>query len=107
LASSSIRCFAASSVATRGYLESTVNPATGGYFLPKVTVRLFGEDASSALALGGYLRDAYEEAEEFCRLLQQRVKGAGFFKTLLLRRLGSSMEAGRSTVSEVVEQCAR
>lgn len=87
---------------TRGYLESTINPATGGYFLPKVAVRLFGEDANDALGLGGYLRDAYEEAEVFCRLLQQRVRGAGFFKTLLLRRLGSSMEAGRNTVTKLL-----
>ena len=87
---------------TRGYLEATVNPATGGYFLPKVTVRLFGEDDASALGLGGYLRDAYEEAENFSHLLQQRVRGAGFFKTLLLRRLGSSMEAGRNTVMRLL-----
>ncbi len=87
---------------TRGYLEATVNPATGGYYLPRVTVRLFGEDASQSVNLGGYLREAYDEAEEFCRLLQQRVKGAGFFKTLLLRRLGSSMEAGRKTVLKLL-----
>ena len=87
---------------TRGYLEAMINPATGDYYLPRVTVRLFGEAASSSLGLGGYLRDAYTEAEEFCRLLQQRVKGAGFFKTLLLRRLGSSMEAGRNTVVKLL-----
>ncbi|MCV2422718.1 phospholipase D-like domain-containing protein [Paucibacter sp. DJ4R-1] len=89
---------------TRSYLEATINPATGGYYLPRVAVRLFGEDAGSSLALGGYLREAYTEAEEFCRLLQQRVKGAGFFKTLLLRRLGSSMEAGRRTVLRLLGQ---
>lgn len=87
---------------TRGYLESTINPATGDYYLPKVSVRLFGEDDAGALGLGGYLRDAYQEAEEFCRLLQQRIRGAGFFKTLLLRRLGSSMEAGRKTVIKLL-----
>ncbi len=87
---------------TRSYLEATINPATGGYFLPRVAVRLFGEDPSNSLGLGGYLRDAYVEAEEFCRLLQKRVKGAGFFKTLLLRRLGSSMEAGRKTVEKLL-----
>lgn len=87
---------------TRGYLEAMINPATGDYYLPRVTVRLFGEDENSALGLGGYLRDAYLEAEEFCRLLQQRVKGAGFFKTLLLRRLGSSMQAGRNTVVKLL-----
>lgn len=87
---------------TRAYLEATINPATGGYFLPKVAVKLFGEDDTGALVLGSYLRDAYQEAETFSQLLQQRVKGAGFFKTLLLRRLGSSMEAGRRTVSRLL-----
>lgn len=89
---------------TRAYLEATINPATGGYFLPKVTVKLFGEENEDALVLGGYLREAYEEAENFSSLLQKRVKGAGFFKTLLLRRLGSSMEAGRRTVSKLLGQ---
>ena len=87
---------------TRAYLEATVNSATGDYFLPKVTVKLFGEDNEGALVLGSYLRDAYTEAEEFSQLLQQRVKGAGFFKTLLLRRMGSSMEAGRRTVAKLL-----
>ena len=87
---------------TRAYLEATINPATGSYFLPKVAVKLFGEEDEGALALGGYLHEAYEEAEAFSSLLQQRVKGAGFFKTLLLRRLGSSMEAGRRTVSKLL-----
>ena len=87
---------------TRAYLEATINPATGSYFLPKVAVKLFGEEDEGALVLGGYLHEAYEEAEAFSSLLQQRVKGAGFFKTLLLRRLGSSMEAGRRTLSKLL-----
>lgn len=87
---------------TRGYLEEMINPATGSYFLPKVAVKLFGEEDDSAIILGGYLLDAYREAEEFSRLLQQRVQGAGFFKTLLLRRLGSSMEAGRRTITKLL-----
>jgi PLD-like domain/Helicase conserved C-terminal domain/SNF2-related domain len=87
---------------TRAYLEATINPATGSYFLPKVTVKLFGEEDEGALVLGGYLGEAYREAEAFSLLLQQRVKGAGFFKTLLLRRLGSSMEAGRRTLSKLL-----
>ena len=87
---------------TRGYLEEMINPVTGSYFLPKVTVKLFGEENESALVLGGYLHEAYQEAETFSRLLQQRVRGAGFFKTLLLRRLGSSMEAGRRTLRKLL-----
>jgi hypothetical protein len=87
---------------TRAYLESTINEATGEYFLPKVSVRLFGEEDDGALNLGGYLQEAYAEAEHFSVLLQQRVRGAGFFKTLLLRRLGSSMEAGRHTLRKLL-----
>jgi hypothetical protein len=67
-----------------------------------VTVKLFGEENDGSLVLGGYLREAYQEAEAFSLLLQQRVKGAGFFKTLLLRRLGSSIEAGRRTVNRLL-----
>lgn len=89
---------------TRSYLEATINPATGGYFLPKVAVKLFGEGNDGALVLGSYLRDAYNEAEVFSHLLAQRVQGAGFFKTLLLRRLGSSIEAGRRTVAKLLGQ---
>ena len=36
---------------TRGYLENMINPATGSYFLPKVSARLFGEEDESALNL--------------------------------------------------------
>lgn len=87
---------------TRAYLEQQINPATGEYYLPRVAVKLFGEDDQHALTLNGYLHEAYQEAEHFCQMLQQRVRGAGFFKTLLLRRLGSSMEAGRRTVVKLL-----
>jgi hypothetical protein len=89
---------------TRAHLEATINPVTGEYFLPRIAVRLFGEDDLGVLDLSGYLLDAYKEAEKFSLLLQQRVKGAGFFKTLLLRRLGSSMEAGRRTIMRLLGQ---
>ena len=87
---------------TRAYLEATINPVTGEAFLPKVSVKLFGEGNEDSIRLSGYLLEAYQEAEAFSLLLQQRVRGAGFFKTLLLRRLGSSMEAGRLTVSRLL-----
>jgi hypothetical protein len=87
---------------TRSYLEQEINPATGSYYLPKVEVKLFGEDENDAINLGGYLKEAYEEAETFSELLQKRMRGPGFFKTLLLRRLGSSMEAGRNTVGKLL-----
>jgi len=87
---------------TRAYLEQQINPATGEYYLPRVAVKLFGEADQYALTLNGYLNEAYQEAERFSQMLQQRVRGAGFFKTLLLRRLGSSMEAGRRTIVKLL-----
>ncbi|OHD27787.1 MAG: hypothetical protein A2Y38_10910 [Spirochaetes bacterium GWB1_59_5] len=87
---------------TRQYLEETINPVTKQSFLPKVAVVLYGESTAAALSLGPYLSDAYAEAENFSRLLAKRVKSAGFFKTLLLRRLGSSIEAGKGTISRLL-----
>lgn len=87
---------------TRKYLESTTNPATGEKYLKPVAVELFGEE--DPVPLAGYLFDAYQKAEEFCKLLGARVNTAGFFKTLLLRRIGSSIEAGRSTVEKMLNQ---
>jgi hypothetical protein len=87
---------------TRKYLEDATHPVTREPYLPKIKVDLFGEDDNDALVLEGYLLDAYREAENFSKLLQKRVRGAGFFKTLLLRRLGSSMEAGRNTIGKLL-----
>lgn len=81
----------------RSYLEEAVNPDTGYTYLPKIKVELHGEDDEAALILSGYLKDAYNYASEFCRILGKRSNGAGFLKTLLLRRIGSSIEAGRNT----------
>jgi hypothetical protein len=63
---------------------------------------LYGE--KDPIPLSGYLMDAYSTAEEFCRMLNQRVRSAGFFKTLLLRRIGSSMRAGLLTVTRMLDE---
>lgn len=81
----------------RKYLEETLDPVTGLPYLQKIKVELHGEGEDGALPLTGYMKEAYEYAEEFCDLLGKRAKGAGFFKTLLLKRIGSSMEAGKNT----------
>jgi hypothetical protein len=88
---------------TREYLETTIDPETGESFLKPVDVRLNGERDDDAITLPPFLEDAYRLAEEFCRLLAQRAK-AGFFRTLLLRRVGSTMEAGRKTVEKMLSE---
>jgi len=88
---------------TRKYLETTTDPETGEPFLKPVGVRLHGERDEDAIVLPPFLEDAYRLAEEFCLLLAQRAN-AGFFRTLLLRRVGSTLEAGRKTVEKLLSQ---
>ncbi|MGE5153588.1 MAG: phospholipase D-like domain-containing anti-phage protein [Bdellovibrio bacteriovorus] len=88
---------------TRQYLETTIDPETGEPFLKAVEVRLHGERDEDAIPLPPFLEDAYRLAEEFCHLLAERAK-SGFFRTLLLRRVGSTMEAGRKTVEKMLSE---
>jgi len=81
----------------RKYLEETLDPVTKLPYLQRIKVELHGEGDDGAIPLTGYMKKAYDYAEEFCALLSQRSKGAGFFKTLLLKRIGSSIEAGKNT----------
>jgi len=87
---------------TRKYLEETNNPETGEPYLKKIEIRLYGEDDRDAIPLTAYLQDAYTTAKDFCKLLGKREKGTGFLKTLLLRRVGSSLYAGRSTANTML-----
>jgi hypothetical protein len=87
---------------TRDYLETTSDPETGEPYLKPVRVDLYGERDEEAIPLPLYLRDAYKHAEEFCRLIASRSSGAGFLKTLLLRRVGSTMYAGRMTAERML-----
>lgn len=81
----------------RRFLEETINPDTNQPYLKPINVLLYGEDDNESLPLSTHLYDAYALAEEFSQLLGQRVKSSGFIKTMLLRRVCSSMYAGLST----------
>ena len=47
-------------------------------------------------------RVAYDNAEEFCRLLQARTKVGGFMKTLILQRICSSFASGLKTAQRML-----
>lgn len=87
---------------TREYLENTINEKTGEPYLKKIEVVLYGENDKDALPLEGYLRQAYEKAQEFCSLLSQRVKAGGFMSTLILKRIGSTILAGETTAKKML-----
>lgn len=82
---------------TRDFLENTINPETKEPYLKPIQVRLFGEDHRDAIILPTYLQEAYDAAQQFCQLLGHRARGTGFIETLLLRRVGSTLIAGRKT----------
>lgn len=88
---------------TRVFLENEIDPETNLPYLQPVVVDLLGEGSADAIALTAYLKDAYEKAEEFCALVGKRAKSAGFLKTLLLRRVGSSIIAGMNTAKRMLE----
>ena len=88
---------------TRDYLENTIDPQTNEPYLQRIDVRLFGESDAEAIALPAFLGDAYEAAEEFCNILARRPGlNSGFMKTILLRRVGSTIEAGRLTAQQML-----
>jgi hypothetical protein len=87
---------------SRKYLEETKDPETNEPYLKPITVELLGERDDDAVKLPLYLQEAYAIAEEFCRTLAARMKGSGFLKTLLLRRVGSSITAGRITAEKML-----
>ena len=87
---------------TRQQLEAQIDPETNEPLLKPIAVELLGEDDKDAILLPPYLREAYAKAEEFCEVLGHRMKGAGFLKTLLLRRVGSSIFAGTETAKRML-----
>lgn len=88
---------------TREFLENEIDPTTNEPYLKPVRVRLFGERDEDAVALSGLLRDAYQTAEEFCEEVGKRPgMNSGFLKTILLRRVGSTIVAGQRTARKML-----
>ena len=87
---------------TRDQLEKQIDPETQEPLLKPIKVELLGEEDQDAILLPTYLRVAYAKAEAFCEILGHRMKGAGFLKTLLLRRVGSSIFAGMETAKRML-----
>lgn len=86
---------------TRDFLENNTNPQTGEPFLKRIDVELLGE--KNPIILPTYLQDAYHAAEAFCEALSRRTRGSGFVETLLLKRVGSTMIAGRKTAEKMLK----
>jgi len=59
---------------------------------------------NEGLVMGYAFGPAYEAAEKFSELYAARCPGAGFLKTILLRRIGSSAKAGLETARRLLER---
>lgn len=88
---------------TRDYLENAIDRETGEPYLRRIHVRLSGESEDETIALPSFLEHAYGLASEFCQLLGQSAVGSGFLETLLLRRVGSTIFAGRQTARKMLD----
>lgn len=87
---------------TREQLERQTDAETDEPLLKPIKVVLHGEEDKDALLLPTYMREAYERAEEFSRALGRRLGASGFLKTLLLRRVGSSIQSGLATARKML-----
>lgn len=88
---------------TRSFLETEIDPETNQPYLDPVEVELLGEGEDGAVTLTPYLAQAYALATKFCQVVARRTKSAGFLKTLLLKRAGSSIVAGIATAQAMLE----
>jgi superfamily II DNA or RNA helicase len=88
---------------TREWLQEEIDPSTGEAYLPRIDLVLHGEKDEDALALPPYLEEAFSHAKAFCEELGKRENfSSGFMQTLLLRRVGSSIIAGRKTAEKML-----
>jgi superfamily II DNA or RNA helicase len=73
-------------------------------YFPDIGIRLHGEGVADALEMPPNMTAAYEDAREFCVLVSRLHPSAGLLKTLLLRRIGSSLRAGLRTAEKLLER---
>jgi superfamily II DNA or RNA helicase len=67
----------------------------------EVPISLHGERDEEALVMSDSMTAAYEDARAYCQLIARVRPAAGILKTLLLRRIGSSLRAGLLTARKL------
>ena len=75
--------------------------ADGTPVFREVPVQLHGENEDEALVMSDAMASAYEDARTYCQIIAKVRPGAGILKTLLLRRIGSSLRAGLLTARKL------
>jgi superfamily II DNA or RNA helicase len=75
--------------------------ADGSPVFREVPVNLHGEADDEALLMSEAMASAYEDARAYCQRIAKIRPGAGVLKTVLLRRIGSSLRAGLLTARKL------
>ena len=75
--------------------------ADGTPVFREIPVNLHGEGDEDALLMSDAMASAYEDARAYCHRIARVRPGAGILKTLLLRRIGSSLRAGLLTARKL------
>jgi len=92
----------------RTQLEQTIDPSTGRPCLEPIHMHLFGEDedaehtGNAIPSMTSAQTAAYREAQEFTKLLSKHEDHSSFLLTILLRRAGSSVDAGIRTAARLL-----
>lgn len=74
----------------------------GTPYFPEIQVVLHGEEDEAALEMPPRMEAAYADARAYCQHLGRTRRGAALLRTLLLRRIGSSLAAGLSTAEKLL-----
>jgi hypothetical protein len=74
----------------------------GTPYFPEIRIVLHGEEDEAALEMPPKMGAAYADARAYCQHLGRTQRSAGLLRTLLLRRVGSSLAAGLSTAERLL-----
>jgi superfamily II DNA or RNA helicase len=77
----------------------------GTPYFPEIRIVLHGEEDESALEMPPKMAAAYDNARAFCQCVGSG-RGTGLLRTLLLRRIGSSLAAGLCTAEKLLNPTA-
>ncbi|MGD9616276.1 MAG: helicase-related protein [Alphaproteobacteria bacterium] len=80
--------------------RADLKASDGSPYFPEIRILLHGEEDQAALEMPSKMEAAYNDARAFCRKVGRR--SGGLLRTLLLRRIGSSLTAGLSTAEKLL-----
>jgi superfamily II DNA or RNA helicase len=85
--------------------RAELKASDGSPYFPEIRIVLHGEENEAALEMPPKMAAAYDNARAYCHRVRGR-GSTGLLRTLLLRRIGSSLAAGLSTAETLLDPTA-